>query len=214
MEVGLVRFARYSMAILAAGVALWSARYWAALAGSYPLIDADIHRVIENVPVQALTHMLVGPVALVTGPFQFIPGLRARRPQLHRWTGRTYIVACLIAGVAALATAPFASGGPFAGLGFGLLAVSWITANIGGWRAALAGNFAAHRIWMRFSYAMTFGAVTLRLQIPIGLAFLGFHSYSQMSVWLAYTSWIPNVIAVALYTAMKGGVPAAQPRHA
>ena len=56
--------------------------------------------------------------------------------------------------------------------------------------------------------------MTLRLQIPIGLAFLGFHSYSQMSVWLAYTSWIPNVIAVALYTAMKGSVPTAQPRHA
>jgi hypothetical protein len=52
---------------------------------------------------------------------------------------------------------------------------------------------------MRFSYAMTFGAVTLRLQIPIGFA-LGFTSYSAMSVWLAYTSWIPNVIVVALYS--------------
>lgn len=52
---------------------------------------------------------------------------------------------------------------------------------------------------MRFSYAMTFGAVTLRLQIPIGLA-LGYQSYSAMSVWLAYTAWIPNVIAVAVYS--------------
>ncbi|MBV8976550.1 MAG: DUF2306 domain-containing protein [Alphaproteobacteria bacterium] len=202
------------MTLLAAGVALWSLRYWAALSGGYPLIDPDIQRVIHHVPVQALTHMLVGPIALAAGPFQFIPGLRARRPRLHRWTGRVYIVACLIAGAGALATAPYASGGPFAGLGFGLLAVSWITANIGGWRAALAGNFAAHRIWMRFSYAMTFGAVTLRLQIPIGMIFLGFHSYSQMSPWLAYTSWIPNVIAVALYTALTGSTLSARPHPA
>jgi uncharacterized protein (DUF983 family) len=46
---------------------------------------------------------------------------------------------------------------------------------------------------------MTFGAVTLRLQIPLGFA-LGYPSYSAMSVWLAYTSWIPNVIVVALYS--------------
>jgi hypothetical protein len=52
---------------------------------------------------------------------------------------------------------------------------------------------------MRFSYAMTFAAVSLRLQIPIGFA-LGFRDYSAMSVWLAYTSWIPNVVAVALYS--------------
>ncbi|MGZ5935092.1 MAG: DUF2306 domain-containing protein, partial [Rhizomicrobium sp.] len=60
--------------------------------------------------------------------------------------------------------------------------------------------FELHRILMRFSYAMTFGAVTLRLQIPFGFVFFGFTSYREMSVWLAYTSWIPNVIVVALYT--------------
>ena len=53
---------------------------------------------------------------------------------------------------------------------------------------------------MRFSYAMTFGAVTLRLQIPFGFIFFHFTSYREMSVWLAYTAWIPNVIVVALYT--------------
>ena len=55
---------------------------------------------------------------------------------------------------------------------------------------------------MRFSYAMTFGAVTLRLQIPIGFV-LGYPSYSAMSVWLAYTSWIPNVMVVALHAIVE-----------
>jgi hypothetical protein len=49
---------------------------------------------------------------------------------------------------------------------------------------------------------MTFSAVTLRLQIPIGFM-LGYASYSAMSVWLAYTSWIPTVVAVGVYSALE-----------
>jgi hypothetical protein len=199
MENMRVRSGRYAMIVLAVATALYSLRYWAVPAHVWLGIDDGIRGVIERVPLQALAHMLVGPIALLTGPFQFIPGLRARRPRLHRWTGRVYASACLVAGVAALATAPFASGGLVAGLGFGLLAVCWIIATGMGWRTALTRQFTRHRVWMRFSYAMTFGAVTLRLQIPIGFL-LGFHSYSEMSVWLAYTSWIPNVVIVALYS--------------
>jgi len=81
-----------------------------------------------------------------------------------------------------------------------MLALSWLGTTFLGWRLAVARNFALHRIFMRFSYALTFAAVTLRLQIPFGFIFLGFTSYREMSVWLAYTCWIPNVIAVALYT--------------
>jgi hypothetical protein len=198
-----VRTGRIALTVLAVATALYSLRYWGVLANVWLQIDeSGIGGVIRRVPVQALTHMLVGPIALFTGPFQFLPGLRARHPRWHRWTGRIYATACLVAGVAALATAPYASGGPVAGLGFGLLAVCWILATGMGWVTALSGRFHPHRIWMRYSYAMTFGAVTLRLQIPIGFI-LGAHSYSQMSVWLAYTSWIPNVILVALYTAMQ-----------
>ncbi len=114
--------------------------------------------------------MLIAPAALLLGPFQFLPGLRARHPQVHRWSGRVYVAACVVAGLGALATTPFASGGPVAGLGFGILAVLWVAATLGAWRAAVHRQFARHRLMMRFSYAMTFAAVTLRLQISLGLA--------------------------------------------
>jgi Predicted membrane protein (DUF2306) len=187
------------MALLAAGVALYSLRYYGALGGRWLDVDPKIHAVITQVPVQALTHMLIAPVALLLGPFQFFSRLRANYPKIHRWSGRVYVAACVIAGIGGLATAFAASGGPVAGLGFGILAVLWVGTTLGAWRAAVARQFALHRLLMRFSYAMTFGAVTLRLQIPIGFA-LGFSDYSAMSVWLAYTSWIPNVIVVALYS--------------
>jgi hypothetical protein len=200
---GLPKYAFGTMAVLAVGIAFHAMRYMAVPWDIWLGVDAGIRSVIEHVPLQALTHMIVAPIALLAGPFQFLPGLRARRPRLHRWTGRIYVTACLIAGLAALATAPFASGGPIAGAGFAILAVLWVSTTFAAWRAAVARRFDQHRLLMRFSYAMTFAAVTLRLQVPIGFM-LGYPSYPAMSVWLAYTSWIPNVIVVALYSLVKG----------
>ena len=199
MERGIARFSLATMAILAAGVAVYSFRFAAVPAHVWLGVDDGIRSVIERVPLQALGHMIVAPIALLVGPFQFFSAIRTRRPALHRAMGKIYVAACLIAGIAALATAPYASGGPVAGLGFATLAFLWITTTFGAWRAAVARKFDLHRLLMRFSYAMTFGAVTLRLQIPFFLM-NGFHSYSEASVWLAYTSWMPNVIAVALYS--------------
>ncbi len=194
------RFGMAAMTLLAAGVALFSLRFAAAPFGAWPGIDVDIRGLIEQFPLRTLTHMLVAPVALLIGPFQFLPGLRSRYRQLHRWSGRVYVAACVIAGTAGLATAFEATGGPVAGFGFGLLAVLWIGVTLAAWRAAVQRRFERHRLLMRFSYAMTFAAVTLRLQIPIGFG-LGYESYAAMSPWLAYTSWIPNVIAVAIHAA-------------
>ena len=198
----LVRSGAVIMAVLAIAVALYSLRYYGALVNTWLDVDPMLRAVIQQVPMQALTHMLIAPVALLLGPFQFFPALRAKYPQAHRWSGRVYIAACVIAGAGALATTPYASGGPVAGLGFGILAVLWVGTTLGAWRAAVQRKFELHRRLMRFSYAMTFGAVTLRLQIPVGFA-LGYASYSAMSVWLAYTSWIPNVIVVALYSMVE-----------
>lgn len=200
MEKGIARFGLYAMAFLAVGVAIQSMRYDAVPLNIFLGVDNDIRAVIARVPVQALTHMLVGPIALLTGPWQFFANLRTKYPSLHRWNGRTYVATCMISGFGALLTAPFASGGVVASIGFTMLALSWLATTFAGWRFAVARNFALHRIFMRFSYALTFAAVTLRLQIPLGFIFLGFTSYREMSVWLAYTCWIPNVIAVALYT--------------
>jgi len=99
----------------------------------------------------------------------------------------------------AASTSRPASGGAVAGFGFEMLAVLWIGTSLGAWRAAVRRRFEVHRLLMRLSYALTFGAVTLRLQIPIGFM-LGYPNYPAMSVWLAYTSWIPNVLVVGLYS--------------
>src|SRR5450432_2146326 len=111
MERGITRFGLYTMAFLAVGVAIHAMRYDAIPANIWLGVDIGIRHVIERVPLQALTHMTVAPFALLLGPFQFIPRIRAKYPRFHRWSGRIYVAACIVAGIGALATAPYASGG-------------------------------------------------------------------------------------------------------
>lgn len=186
------------MVVTALAVAVWSERFFGVFYGLWPFIDSGIRGVVTAFPMRTLTHMLIAPLALLLGPFQFIRAIRARAPRLHRHMGRIYVASCVIAGVAGFATALHASGGPVAGWGFATLAVLWVASSLGGMFAAMRRQFQLHRLLMALSYAMTFGAVTLRLQIPIGFM-LGIPSYPEMSVWLAYTSWIPNVLAVLAY---------------
>jgi hypothetical protein len=126
MDQRVSRVGMAAMTVLAVGVALHSLRFAAAPFGAWPAIDPEIRAMVEQFPLRALIHMLVAPVALLIGPFQFLPKLRARHPRLHRWSGRIYVAACVIAGLGGLATAFHATGGPIAGFGFGLLAVLWI----------------------------------------------------------------------------------------
>jgi len=203
MQTGYIpRIGQGMMVVLATVVAVHALRYYATLDNAWLGIDPGIKAVIMRAPLQALTHMLIAPAALVLGPLQFLPGLRARHPALHRWSGRAYVLACVVAGIGALATTPFASGGWLAGTGFGILAVLWIGTTVAAWISAVRGRLWWHRLLVRFSYAMTFAAVVLRLQIPIGYA-LGYAGYSSMSPILAFSSWIPNVLIVALYSTLE-----------
>src|SRR5690349_13863222 len=58
--------------VTAVAVALWSERFFAVFAGAWPFIDSGIRGVVSAFPMRALTHMLIAPLALLLGPFQFI----------------------------------------------------------------------------------------------------------------------------------------------
>lgn len=144
-------------------------------------------------------HAGFAATAMLTGPFQFLPRLRARWPKVHRWTGRIYVAACLMGGSAGLLLATGSTAGPIARAGFGALAVCWIAATGMAWREALNGRFDAHRRWMIRSFAMTFAAVTLRIYLPIvQIAHLPFIEWYRAIAWLA---WVPNLAVAELYIA-------------
>src|SRR5262249_21737733 len=108
-----------------------------------------------------LGHVIGGGLALLAGPWQLMPRLRARRPRLPRATGTLYVGAVALAGSAGLVMGPVAWGGPVAQLGFTALAVAWLGTTALGLHRIVAGDRAGHRAWMTRSFALTFAAVSL-----------------------------------------------------
>ena len=152
-----------------------------------------------------IIHIVCAATALLIMPLQLIPRIRSRRPALHRWVGRTYVVACVLGSIAGFMLAMGTAAGPVAGVGFGLLATVWFATTALGWRAAWQRRFADHRAWIIRSFALTFAAVTLRVYIPIalgaGLPFMP--SYLVIS----YLCWIPNLIVAELYLRLSQSKP-------
>jgi len=143
-----------------------------------------------------LVHAACAGTALLTVAFQFLPAIRRRRA-VHRWIGRVYATAVVIAGSAGLALAVGTTAGPIAATGFGLLAVIWLYTTGQGWLAARGRRFDEHRRWMIRSFSLTFAAVTLRLYMPAaGIAGL---DMGQAYVAIAWLAWVPNLAIAELY---------------
>lgn len=144
------------------------------------------------VPAAAFLHLAGSAIALAVGPFQLNTRLRNRFISMHRWMGRSYVIAVLLGGLAALALATMAQTGLPARVGFGLLGVLWLTATGMAYRYIRARNQPLHRRWMIRSYALTFAAVMLRIYLPLSQVYgIPFDPAYQTIAWLC---WVPNLI--------------------
>lgn len=174
--------------ILSLAVALvsWRFLFWG--------VDMTMPAMAYHLEARALAlylHIGLAPVALAVLPFQFSTRLRKTRPGLHRWLGRIYGAAVLLAGLAGLSLALNADAGPVAGAGFGLLAVLWLGATAQAVRLAILRRVAEHRRWMIRSAALTLAAVTLRIYLPLLEMTVGFEIGYLLVAWL---SWVPNLV--------------------
>ena len=153
----------------------------------------DFQERFAQIPLYAASHVLGSGVALLIGGFQFLPRLRAQRIQLHRWLGRTYLIAVLIGGIGGIVMATQADGGLAGQFGFSLLGVVWL---VTGWQASAAvrrGDIQAHRVWMIRNFALTFAAVTLRVYLGISQAVFGL-SFAEFYPAVAWLCWVPNLV--------------------
>lgn len=151
-------------------------------------------RMVYAAHITMLTiHILGAMLAILIGPFQFLPNIRkGRLLKIHRWMGRTYLLSVLFGGLGGLYMAQLAYGGIISHLGFSALAVLWLYTGFMAYKNIRNKNIEAHRQWMIRNYALTFAGVMLRLWVPIsinvGIEFLT--AYRAIS-WLC---WIPNLL--------------------
>jgi hypothetical protein len=179
-------------AISSLAIALVSSRYLLQVGPIPPLIFTNLFR-DPWLPV----HVAGAATALLIGPVQFPPALRARLPRVHRWIGRSYVFACLLGGLAGFILALGASTGPVSTAGFGALAVLWISTTTLAWQRAMQRRFVEHRAWMIRSFALTFAAVTLRIYLPIleQLPIPFDDGYRAIS----FLCWVPNLLVAEMY---------------
>ncbi|WP_158818326.1 DUF2306 domain-containing protein, partial [Methylocapsa sp. S129] len=149
-------------------------------------------------------HAALSAIALLIGPFQILAGPDRGRGW-HRLRGRIYVICCLLSAPLGLVLAFGATTGPIATAGFGLLSIVWFAVTALGYRAAVERRFDAHRRWMIRSYALTFGAVTLRIYLAFAIAtHLDFDTAYRA---ISFLSWIPNLIFAELLLQRSGSGP-------
>lgn len=140
-----------------------------------------------------ILHVVGSMLALIIGPFQFLPGIRKGRwLKIHRWLGRTYLLSILFGGLAGLYMAQFAYGGIISRLGFGVLACLWLYTGYRAYRHIRNKEVEAHRQWMIRNYALTFAGVMLRVWVPLTTG-LG-ADFTTAYVIIAWACWVPNLI--------------------
>jgi uncharacterized membrane protein len=162
----------------------------------FPYLSLDVDDSRLDVPggphyAVLVTHIFTATVALVLGPLQFLPRVRARR-RVHRTIGRLYLLAGVLP--SALAAIPVAlwSGRLLTQVGLITAAVLWLITGGLAYRAARRRDFAAHRAWMMRNFALTFLAVTSRLLVPLLLlAQIPFGGASAASIGERAPSMIP-----------------------
>ena len=145
-------------------------------------------------------HIVFGGIALMIGWLQFHKPTRAKYPKLHRNMGKVYIGAVAISGICSLYIAFFATGGLIPALGFHCLGILWLVSTAGAYYYIRKRDFIRHEYFMIYSYAACFGAVTLRLWLPLlTMAYGDFIPAYKVVAWL---SWVPNIM-IAYYLVNK-----------
>lgn len=179
------------MTIMAIGVGLYAIAF--VFAGG---IERVLPAMAYHVPDRfffAATHFGVGALVLSIGPFQFLPGIRAKLPTVHRWIGRVYVTGCILSGLAGLMLATYTNAGPVARTGFTLLAGLWLATTGVAFLKARGRDYKAHKQWMIRSYALTLAAVTLRIYLPVSM--IGFEKdFLDVYPAISFACWVPNAL--------------------
>ena len=168
------------------------------VAGRYLTLDPDTYfpeqRAVYMLHTTALMMHITGSMlAVILGPFQFLP--RSRRPRflnVHRWLGRSYLIAVLLGGLGGLYMARLSYGGLPTHLGFASLGLLWLFSGWQAYRHIRRKEIETHREWMMRNYALTFAGVMLRLWLPLFGA-IGFEFLPSYLV-VAWLCWVPNLL--------------------
>jgi uncharacterized membrane protein len=167
-------------------VLLWPAQFGGGTSNPAAALDIGFAKHVAL----TLVHILPGALFLVLAPLQFVPSIRERHPQVHRWLGRILLVDGLIIGATALVMSyKMNIGGPNETAATTLFAVVFLICLVKAYWHIRHKEVVRHREWMIRAYAVALGVATTRPIVGMFFAFrrLTPHEFFGIAFWLGFT---------------------------
>lgn len=151
---GLAAFGSYII-LRAAGATFKNFEQWHTLVAGLPM--PTVSDWIANIGIGV--HFVMGAVLVLAWPILFSARIRARHRAVHRWTGRVYVSAGVLAGIGGLSF--ILTHGAYtrsASIAFGLWGAVLTLSAVMAYVHARAKRFDLHRAWVIRLFAMVLGA--------------------------------------------------------
>jgi uncharacterized membrane protein len=142
-------------------------------------------------------HISGGILALIIGPFQFSKAFRNKFMTTHRWLGRIYLTAILIATISATYIAWTTAIQVNFSWAFSLqmLAFAWIVTASMAYLSVMKGRIIQHKEWMIRSYVVTFAFVNFRWLNELTIVKNLMPEFEERGATIIWLSWtIPLLI--------------------
>lgn len=136
-----------------------------------------------------LLHISGGTLALLTGPWQFWTGLRQKHLQIHRWTGRLFLLGVSMGVAGAVYLVATTTFGWAFGVGLSGLAAAWATTAGMAYYAIRKGLIEIHKEWMIRAYVVTYAFVTFRVFTDYGPV-SRLQPPQDVSVTMSWACWV------------------------
>lgn len=151
-------------------------------------------------------HFAMGGIILVLGNIQLIESIRNRWPAFHRWTGRIYVTASLLAAIGGI-TFIFIKGtigGPVMNAGFALYGVLMFIAAAATWRYAVKNDLDKHRAWALRLYALAIGSWLYRMDYGFWILLTDGLGHAKdftgpFDRIMAFFFYIPNLLVAEIF---------------
>jgi uncharacterized membrane protein len=154
--------------------------------------------VLEAHPGVEALHRVGGALYMILGVMQFMPKLRARRPALHRWSGRIFLtlsVTAALSGAFMSLAFPFERGeGPPSVIFAAVMVLSAVQAYL----HIRRGDVVGHREWVTRCFAVGLGIGTIRLiaVVVLNLTHLVTRQIITPSFW---AGWVVTLLGAEVW---------------
>jgi len=198
---GLAAFGAY-IVLRATGATYKNFEQWRALVGGLPMPTAP--ELIANLGIGM--HFVMGTVLVLAWPILLSSRIRNRHRGVHRWTGRVYVSAGLLAGVGGMSfILTHGAYTPAASVAFGIWGAVMMLSAVMAYVHARAKRFDRHRAWAIRLFAMVLGSWIFDLEfrawqditggVGIGAGnMLGFFDYA-----ILYLFFVPNLLVAEFF---------------